>query len=223
MSNHLKKFNEENNSKIIEHPEQAFSIDGIDDMNKNLIELNGGKKHHPIQKVRTFEPKGNKFNVGENGNKMHKYVEAAKGTNLYFAIYKNEAGKRNYVTVPLNVVIERQKQGLPSVPEKNDDGYLLFTYLSPNDLVYVPTLEEIENKCMANLTNLNQVQTTRIYKFVSCTGNEGHFVPHSYAKEIVKNEMGTNNKSQNSLDGIQIKMHCIKLNVDRLGNVRTSK
>ncbi len=32
--------------------------------------------------------KGNKFSVGLTGNKKDKYVEAEKGTNLFFAIYK---------------------------------------------------------------------------------------------------------------------------------------
>lgn len=76
-------------------------------MNKNIVALNGGKFHQPILKVRTFETKGNKFNVGVTGNKKDKYVVAASGTNLYFAIYLNKDGKRTFETVPLNIVIER--------------------------------------------------------------------------------------------------------------------
>jgi CRISPR-associated endonuclease Csn1 len=38
-------------------------------MNKNIVALNNGKGHQPILKVRTYEPKGNKFNVGSSGNK----------------------------------------------------------------------------------------------------------------------------------------------------------
>ncbi len=52
--------------------------------------------------------------MGTNGNKSAKYVEAAKGTNLFFAIYETDAGKRTYETIPLNVVIEREKNGLAS-------------------------------------------------------------------------------------------------------------
>ncbi len=39
---------------------------------------------------------GNKFQVGYTGNKKTKFVEAAKGTNLFFAIYQDQNGKRNY-------------------------------------------------------------------------------------------------------------------------------
>jgi CRISPR-associated endonuclease Csn1 len=219
MLNHLVKFNEYNGDKIIEHPYLAFSGDGLDELNKNIIELNCGKNHQPVYKVRTYEPKGNKFKVGQTGNKKDKYVEAAKGTNLFFAIYRDETGKRNYETIPLNIVIERQKQNLPSVPEVNSLGHQLLFHLSPNDLVYVPTIEEWENNRLTKVETLNNEQARRIYKFVSCTGNEGHFVPNSYSKEIIKNEMGTNNKSQNSLDNIQIKAVGSKLIIDRLGRI----
>lgn len=66
----------------------AFSPDGIDEMNRSLVILNGGKPHQPIYKVRVCEPLGNKFKVGTNGNKAAKYVEAAKGTNLFLRFMK---------------------------------------------------------------------------------------------------------------------------------------
>lgn len=212
---HLEKYN---CAEGKEHPELAFSPEGIDEMKKSIEQLNDGKFHQPIIKVRTYEPRGNKFAVGTTGNKKTKFVEAAKGTNLFFAIYIDEFGKRNYETIPLNIVIERQKQGLGPVPEKNDKENNLLFYLSPNDLVYVP--EEAKQFHADVFNSLTKEDVQRVYKFVSCTGNEGHFVPLHYAKEIVKNEMGTNNKSQNALDGTQIKAMCWKLQVDRLGNIK---
>ena len=49
--------------------------------------LNNGNFHQPIYKVRTYE-QADKFAVGQTGNKSTKFVEAAKGTNLFFAIYE---------------------------------------------------------------------------------------------------------------------------------------
>ena len=226
---HLEKFNEvEDDGEIKERPDLAFSQDGLDEMNKNITELNNGKAHKPIYKVRIYETLGNKFPIGVRGNKKDKYAEAAKGTNLFFAVYKgkNKKGEevRTYDTIPLNVVIERQKQGENSVPErfydKNNNEYNLLFSLSPNDLVYVPMEEEIKNIQDIDFGNVKKGQKSRIYKFVSCTGNEGHFVPVYYAKDIIKNEMGTNNKSQNTINNeCQIKKECIKLKVDRLGNI----
>jgi CRISPR-associated endonuclease Csn1 len=59
-----------------------------------------------------------------------------------------------------NVVIERLKKGLSPAPE-NEKGNLPKFILSPNDLVYVPTKEEIENG------HINQpIQKDRIYSLV---------------------------------------------------------
>ena len=208
LLNHLANYNDQ--------PELAFSPEGIDDMNKNMVTLNNGKFHQPIVKVRTYEPKGNKFNVGSSGNKKDKYVEAAKGTNLFFAIYADENGKRSYETIQLNIVIERLKQGLSEVPETNDNGDKLLFHLSPNDLVYVPTEDELlfERKNDINKSNKN------VYKMISCTEGECHFIPCQIATPMLKNiELGSNNKSERAWNGQMIKQVCIKLKVDRLGNI----
>lgn len=220
MLNHLLRYSEEKNGKIVEHPELAFSPDGLDQMNKNIIDLNGEKAHKAIYKVRTYEPKGNKFNIGTTGNKKYKFVEAAKGTNLFFAIYKDDQGNRNYGTIPLNIVIERQKQGLSPVPEKNESGHPLVFHLSPNDLVYVQDEEEKKNQGPINFEGLNSEQVKRIYKIVSFTGNRLSALPYSVAKSIVdKVEFTQLNKLEFSLERFSIKDFCIKLKVDRLGNI----
>lgn len=201
--------------------EIAFSPEGIEEMNKSIIQLNEGKLHLPIFKVRVYETIGNKFSVGVKGNKKDKYVEAAKGTNLFFAIYVDENGIRSYETIPLNIVIERLKQGLSVVPEKNRKEHSLLFYLSPNDLVYVPIEDERENIHAVNLAQLNNEQRKRIYKMVSCTGSECHFVPYYVASPIInKVEYSPLNKIGRSLTGEMIKDICIKLKVDRLGNIK---
>ena len=81
MLNHLLK--NDNDANV------AFSPDGIERMNQKISDLNDGKWHQPIYKVRVYE-KADKFAVGTAGNKGRKYVEAAKGTNLFFAVYESE-------------------------------------------------------------------------------------------------------------------------------------
>lgn len=188
-------------------PELAFSPEGIEEMNQNIALYNDGKQHQPILKVRVFE-QGSKFALGETGNKKDKYVEAAKGTNLFFGVYADKEGKRSYDTIPLNIVIERQKQGLSSVPETNEKGHHLLFSLSPNDLVYVPTEDETE----MNLKN--------IYKVVSFSGAQMFCVRQDIATSIVnKAEFSSLNKMERAIDGAMIKDMCIKLKVDRLGNI----
>ena len=195
--------------------ELAFSAEGIEEMNRNLLQLNDGKGHQPIYKVRVYEPRGNKFKVGVLGNKGAKWVEAAKGTNLFFAIYITEDGNRTYETIPLNWVIEREKQGLVPVPDRNEKGDKLLFWLSPNDLVYLPTEEE------RDFGRINEpIDRGRIYKMVSSSGNQCFFIPQSISNAIISTkELGSNNKAEKSWDGEMIKNICIPVKVDRLGRI----
>ena len=209
--------------KFKKSPEIAFSPEGLEELNKNIALYNDGKPHKPIYKVRIFE-QGSKFPLGEAGNKSQKYVEAAKGTNLYFGVYQGK-DKRSFATIPLNEVIVRQKQGLSSVPEYNEKGDPLLFNLSPNDLVYVPIEGEIIEDI--DFRNLSKEQKERIYKTVSFTGNECYFIKSNIAS-LIKNydaktrigELESKNKLEVTIcSRIRIKEVCIKLKVDRLGNI----
>ncbi|MEM0577072.1 type II CRISPR RNA-guided endonuclease Cas9 [Flavobacterium polysaccharolyticum] len=255
LLNHLKQemyqnAMDENGKKIPAH-EIAFSENGLNELNKNITTLNNGKNHQPIKKVRVFEESG-RFFLGDTGNKKDKFVETASGTNLFFAIYKDNNGKRNYKTIPLNEVIESQKIGAfeklkpneCSVPniyidEKTQELSSLLFYLNPNDLVFVPTIEEIENPDNINIQNFTKEQTQRIYKFTDSSDTTCNFIPASSSSLIfsitkkdqekiglsypIQNEYGLGSpqsKNQNSLNGIQIKSVCWKLEVDRLGKIK---
>jgi len=210
------------------NPELAFSPDGIEEMNLNITSLNNGKTHQPILKVRVFE-KADKFPVGQNGKKSSKFVEAAKGTNLFFAVFNSEkmnkeSGEiekvRSYLTIPLNVMIDCQKkhgskwhdnieQYLKEQELVDADVKLLFI-LSPNDLVYLPR----------NKVQKNELDKNRIYKIVSFTGNRLYAVLSSVAKSIVdKVEFSQLNKIEFTDDKESIKEICIPIKIDRLGNI----
>jgi len=153
----------------------AFSPEGIEQFNS--------KRKIPVYRLPFFEEGEKKNELGNKG----KYVEAAKGTNLFFGIYQGKE-KRTYATIPLNEVIERQKQGLPSVPERNEKGEPLLFSLSPNDLVYVPMVGEA--------TETIDFSNSKI------------------------GELGSLNKLEVTISGdSRIKEVCIKLKVDRLGNI----
>lgn len=223
LENHIANYKDEVGKERID---LALNPDGLDELNRNIIALNDGKAHQPIYKVRVYE-EGSKFKVGEIGSKNKKFVEAAKGTNLFFAIYWNvEKQKREYDTIPLNVVIEHQKivahfpqNERTTVPVNSEKGTFLFT-LSPNDLVYVPSDDEIDNHGLVDFGNLNKEQVERIYKMVSSTGNQCFYVQASVANTIVnKVEFSALNKSERSIDNTMIKECCWKLEVDRLGNI----
>ena len=194
---------------------EAFSPEGIEQLNSRISELNDGKPHQPIYKVRIAEVQGYKFSVGDSGAKANKFVEAAKGTNLIFAVYQKADGKRTYETIPLNIVIERVKQGLSVAPEVDQNGNQILFTLSPNDLVYVPSPEEME--VPLDYSKLNR---ERIYKMVSSSGNQCFFIPEITSSPIIQTkELGSNNKAEKSWYGEMIKEVCIPLKVDKLGNI----
>ncbi len=209
----------------------AFSPDGIEEMNRTIQELNEGHPHQPIYKVRKYEG-GNKFSIGQTGNKHKKYAEANDGTNLFFAVYEtySEDGtsgritkKRNYRTILLNEAITKMKQGLPL------DEQACFI-LSPNDLVYLPTTDEIET----GVVKL-PLSKSRIYKMVDASGSRANFVPYAIASIIlsvskdesksyngIQNELGVGSpksKNERAITGEMIKEICIPMQVDRLGNI----
>lgn len=204
-------------------PKLAFSPEGIEEMNRNIVALNDGKSHQPIYKVRWYE-KSDKFAVGTAGCKAKQFFEADKGTNLFFAIYDKEylseqgtlARTRSYASVPLNEVIERQKKGLPSAPE-NEDGMQATYVLSPNDLVYVPRQGE-------DVVDASHIDRGRIYKMVSSSGNQVFFVHSNTANVIVnKVEFSAMNKMERAITGEMIKEICIPIEVDRLGNIQLKR
>lgn len=185
------------------NPKAAFTGEGIEDLAKTA-----GK---PITKVTVYEDSKGKFEIRKG-----QFVEAAKGTNLFFVIYENiETCEREYETLRLDEVIIAKANGWPVVKPK--DGYKHFT-LSPNDLVYVP--EEGENIKMINWQTEKDKLSKKIYKVVSSSGPQCFFVPHNFSKTVLdKIELGSLNKQEKSLDDIMIKRYCVKLKTDKLGNI----
>jgi CRISPR-associated endonuclease Csn1 len=266
----------EKKHKILEHPDLAFSPEELTDMNKpeNLIKLNNGKNHMPIKKVRTYTKLGTKHAVSKDdySNKNMQYVTTDGNSNLYLGVYQRNMNKneikteRKFNDIDLLSLIKFLKKNknnrfapLPTLYfEGNKEFQLRFT-LSPLDIVYVPTEDELkkQNECdpnnnnktvdesILNFDNLNAKQLNRIYKYVDGSSKVANFIPFSVSDLIwkfhkdkdrkviseksnieidkFKNEYGLRSpqsKNQNSIDGIQIKSVCWKLEVDRLGNIK---
>lgn len=219
LNNHVKKYDQ--------NFAEAFSPEGIEALNANIQALNDGKPHQPIYAVRVYEV-GNKFPVGTRGSKASKFVEADKGTNLFFAIYKgkNKKGEevRTFETIPLNVAIEEMKQGgAPAKPvyfDKNKCEFKLLFTLSPNDLVYVPTKDEIENPSLVDFKNLSKEQNKNIFCVNDFSGVTIYFFPDNFAKAVGPKELDSSFDSKQSKCSLGIiKDKCWKLKLNRLGQI----
>jgi CRISPR-associated endonuclease Csn1 len=201
-----KNNNGKNKHEILEHPEIAFTAEEIDKMNEpeNLKRLNNGKIHAPIRKVRISRGFGNQRSLSENLDsvKSKQYVVNDAGSNLYLGFYEgvvkdkngNEVRERKFQDIGLIELIESLKQEknkrlnpLPNkiYDDKNNEYNWLFT-LSPLDLVYVPTEDEIENPSLVDFNNLSSEQVSRIYKYVDGGGGIANFIPYSVSNAIWK-------------------------------------
>ncbi len=197
--NHFNAFNKD--------PKEAFSPNGLSILNRDL--------KIPLKKVTLIESMGKKFALSETGVKASKYVESAKGTNLFFTIYKSITTGEHLITkdssIPFGDVYRLMKDQLPLAEDK--EGYDCF-FLSPGDLVYV-----VEDGDKNELPS--DLDYSRMYKCVSFTKHSCFFVPMSFAISILnKEEFGALNKREKSIDGLMIKNNCVKLSIDRLGNIQ---
>jgi CRISPR-associated endonuclease Csn1 len=189
---------------------EAFSQEGLEKL--DVMRINAGKK--PVRKVRIKEDSAAKFEISSG-----KWVEADKGTNLFFVIYEklDEPGVREYASIPLRDVIDARLRGDGQFVEQKE-GYRHFL-LSPNDLVYLP--DEGENLSAINWNENRNEIAKKTYKLVSVNKAQAFFVPQTLSQVIEdKVEFDSMNKVERGLDGRMIKQYCLKLTVGRLGNIK---
>lgn len=218
LHKHLQEYEKKNLGSA-----EAFSSEGLE----KLAKKNNGM---PITTVTIMD--------GELKDKHldnlfgNKYMEPDAGSIAYFIIYENEKTKdrTEMFSLPTHNVLERIRNGMP-IAEKRE-GYRTII-LSPNDLVYVPTEAEWE-RIKAGETNVidwnnKKIIAKRIYRMVSA--DDAFFVQHHIARPIIptvlkgdnktKGEIDWHNKSTKTMDGrTTIADCCIKINVDRLGNIK---
>lgn len=214
LTEHLNKY---------EDKKKPFSPEGLE-------RLTQSNKNIPIKKVRITDGKleeKNQTNVFGN-----KYLE--NDSIEYFVIYENIATRERKDMYSLSAydVIQRKRNGLPIAEYRK--GYRTIL-IQPNDLVYVPTNEEWEKLKEGKPNPINWSDKERIcrriYRMIKSTGKQCYFVPHSVSSLILPyddydgrkiGELGSQNSSEYTIDddNVLIKMRCIKLNVDRLGNIK---
>jgi CRISPR-associated endonuclease Csn1 len=222
LHEHLKAYNDNSN--------EAFAGEGLEILTKKA-----GKR---LEKITIYEKKSPDDKFGK------KYVEVDKGAIAYFIIYEDEQTKKRpeMYSMATHKAIERLVHGM-SIADKKEGFKTMI--LSPDDLVYVPTKDELKriNAYEQNPINWNDKKriAERIYRMNSSTGSKCEFVPHRFVNQnpiIDKIEFGANNINQRAWDGIvklvsnkkegfkredsgtMIKDVCIKIEVDRLGNIK---
>ncbi len=145
----------------------------------------------------------------------------------YFVMYENQKTKERcgFESIATHKAIENIVKGYKIGEDKEGFDKII---LSPGDLVYVPTKEERECSELIDWKNIKTL-LKRIYKIVSFSGKDllcvkadisDPIIPTNI-KEKVKGEIDWHNKSTSTMEGdVTIKNVCIKLNIDRLGNIK---
>ena len=157
--------------------EEAFSVNG-------LIQFNEGR-NTPVYQVKVKEVLGLKNNLVKSNEKGVKFVEADKGTNLFFEIGIDDETKEHIInknsTKPFIEVLQQRVNGIEN--EKIVFGKIT---LSPNDVV--------------------KTKDGNFYKVVSFSKHQCYFVPVNYAGSIIdKVEFSVLNKFERADNGHMIK------------------
>lgn len=208
-------------------PQKAFSGEGLDKLNKKAIETIG----KPIKSITRLDGP-----VEEEDLFRGAVYETDKGSNVYFIMYENlETKEREYLEpTPSISAIKAIEKGIrinEIAPHR--EGYKRII-LSPGELVYMPTIEQIEKikkgESVDNLINLNESHSIidRIYQVRKFTGKQCYFLKYNIADLILPydsskqvGEFGSQNISEYAIDDFEnqypIKSYCIKIKVNRLG------
>lgn len=199
--------------KGLPDPTKAFSSEGLEILAK--------KAGQPIIKVTIYEKKDDSSKFG------NQYVETDAGSNIYFVLYENQTTKqREYLdpnpSIATHKAIEKIVNQEPIAEDK--EGFYKII-LSPGDLVYVPTKEEQDGIKKIDWNNKNNL-THRIYKVGRFSKKQCYFIKAnisdliiSYDAKLGYGEYGSTNYQEFDDEKTKITETCIKLKVDRLGNV----
>lgn len=210
---HIKEYNN--------NPKEAFSIEGIEKLNKKALE--NPKIGKEIKSVTRLDGKVDLEDMFNKG-----FYETDKGAMAYFIMYENKKNKERdgFESIAAHKAIEKIVKGEQIAEDKEGFEKII---LSPGDLVYVPTKDE--NRDSIDWNN-SKYLLKRIYKVVSFSKKDLLCVKANIAepiiptniKEKVKGEIDWHNKSTTTMEGdVTIKDVCIKLKVDRLGKISKAK
>jgi hypothetical protein len=226
---------------------EAFSETGIKELNQKLEEdyklKNQNKSFKAITsiKLKPLKSDGEEEEIDlsllplERKSSYNNKLMVATGSNYAFVVLEKE-GKRHYDEISFfdatRLVNNAFKKGFKDVQKiitnhfegKHTGSKILFT-LKQNEMVYLPQKNEnvITDNNHADFTafwNDKKSRSKNVYTIVKFSGKQIYFLKHDIANALVnKVEFGSQNCYE-IIDGISIKEHCIKLHIDRLGNIK---
>jgi len=209
-----KEFDKKNGDKLKEALKEAFSDEGLEALDKKV-----GMKIRMVTKL------DGKIEGSKKIQLRHQLVQSAN--NPYFVFYENEITKERSGDTSISTydLIQKKLKNEPILERK--DGCKIIT-LQSNDLVYVPTKEEIEKETI-DWSDKKHI-AERLYRVNDFSKTDIYFKPNTFAKAIKSKELHTSfddkcsriiTHGKSESENIMIKDVCIKVETDRLGNIKS--
>ena len=101
-------------------------------------------------------------------------------------------------------------------------------FLKQGDPVYMPSegeevITDPQSPFYEAFWKDNAARSKSIHYVKQYSGNRIYFIKHDIANPIIKGKEFGSQNAYEIIDGRSIKQYCIKLDVDRLGNIRPAK
>jgi CRISPR-associated endonuclease Csn1 len=214
----------------------AFSEEGIRLFNES--------RNIPVESVKIYysSEEGEEGGLQKLDRKFNNSIYVKTGDNYCFAILEKDA-KRSFDLISLfdaaslcNSEFRNGNKNIGSIisnyfTNKHTGKKLLFT-LSQEDTVYFPYADETNIELPNDFSspsyqsfwfNDDKKRWKRIYKVIKFSGDRIYFLNHNISQVIEnKTEFGSQNCFE-KIEGGTIKQTCIKIEVDRLGNINLAK
>lgn len=173
----------------------------------------------------------------DRGKAFNKTLYVKTGDNYLFAVLEKN-GQRSFDIITFFDAVNLLKEEFNKAPDKNifdknkvfkqyfeetSKANLLFT-LKQGDAVYVPNIgEEVildpKSPLFNDFWNNKEARSKGIHYVTKYSGKQIYFIKHDIADSIVKGKEFGSQNAYEIINGLSIKQCCIKINIDRLGNI----
>jgi CRISPR/Cas system Type II protein with McrA/HNH and RuvC-like nuclease domain len=149
----------------------------------------------------------------KNGNRVFDLITFFDATNLLKDAFNKSTDKKTF----------NKELIFKNYFEEKNKTTLLFT-LKQGDPVYMPKVnEEVitnpQSPLYNDFWNDKSARSENIYYVTKYSGNQIYFIKHSIANPILKGKEFGSQNAYEMVNNLSIKKYCIKLKIDRLGNV----
>jgi CRISPR subtype II RNA-guided endonuclease Cas9/Csn1 len=167
--------------------------------NKNLYVATGGNYLFAVME--------------KDGNRVFDIITIFDAANLLKEAFNKAADKKTF----------DKDQLFKNHFEEKNKAKLLFT-LKQGDPVYMPrgneeVITDPQNPLYEGFWSKKTERSENIHYVTKYSGSEIYFIKHSVATPIVKGKEFGSQDAYQKIDGLDIKKYCIKLAIDRLGNI----